>query len=200
MHARTLGALIAFGGIGVSMQLERARGVHPDAAVDGVRAVLRELPPQERERILTRWLTLSPGSGESGPPGSVELLTTVRGLFASQGSRDLALATFFVGPEPVARALQRLRLPVERISLEKLAGRLPRRELRYAREARSWAGLYALAWPVERDWRLSSPFGPRLHPLDSQLREHRGVDISVPVGTPAKPTPFRTSARMAKRA
>ena len=38
-----LGSLIAFGGIGVSMQLERARGRHPDAAVDGVRAVLRIL-------------------------------------------------------------------------------------------------------------------------------------------------------------
>ncbi len=35
--------VMAFGGIGASMQLERARGVHPDAAVDGVRAVLRIL-------------------------------------------------------------------------------------------------------------------------------------------------------------
>jgi POT family proton-dependent oligopeptide transporter len=35
--------LIAFGGIGTSMQLERARGPHPDEAVDGVRAVLRIL-------------------------------------------------------------------------------------------------------------------------------------------------------------
>ena len=33
--------LIAFGGIGTSLQLERARAVHPDEAVDGVRAVLR---------------------------------------------------------------------------------------------------------------------------------------------------------------
>ncbi len=38
-----LGALIAFGGAGVSLQLERARGRHPDAAVDSVRAVLRIL-------------------------------------------------------------------------------------------------------------------------------------------------------------
>jgi POT family proton-dependent oligopeptide transporter len=38
-----LGALIAFGGIGISMQLERARGRHADAAVDSVRAVLRIL-------------------------------------------------------------------------------------------------------------------------------------------------------------
>ncbi|MCD9030139.1 MFS transporter [Luteimonas sp. Y-2-2-4F] len=38
-----LGVVIALGGIGASMQLERARGLHPDAAVDGVRAVLRIL-------------------------------------------------------------------------------------------------------------------------------------------------------------
>jgi POT family proton-dependent oligopeptide transporter len=38
-----LGVLIAFGGIGISMQLERARGRHADAAVDSVRAVLRIL-------------------------------------------------------------------------------------------------------------------------------------------------------------
>ncbi|WP_332876106.1 POT-type proton-dependent oligopeptide transporter [Massilia sp. S19_KUP03_FR1] len=35
--------LLAFGSIGIHMQLERARGVHPDEAVDGVRAVLRIL-------------------------------------------------------------------------------------------------------------------------------------------------------------
>jgi POT family proton-dependent oligopeptide transporter len=35
--------LLAFGGIGVSMQLERARGPHSDAAVEGVRSVLRVL-------------------------------------------------------------------------------------------------------------------------------------------------------------
>ena len=35
--------LLAGGGIGTSMQLERARGIHPDEAVDGVRAVLRIL-------------------------------------------------------------------------------------------------------------------------------------------------------------
>ncbi len=35
--------LLAFGGIGTGMQLERARGLHPDYAVEGVRAVLRIL-------------------------------------------------------------------------------------------------------------------------------------------------------------
>ena len=38
-----LGVFILFGGMGTSLQLDRARGVHPDAAIDGVRAVLRIL-------------------------------------------------------------------------------------------------------------------------------------------------------------
>lgn len=38
-----LGVLIACGGIGTSMQLERARGQHPDVAIDSVRGVLRVL-------------------------------------------------------------------------------------------------------------------------------------------------------------
>lgn len=38
-----LGVLIAFGGWGASLQLDRARGLHPDIAVDGVRGVLRIL-------------------------------------------------------------------------------------------------------------------------------------------------------------
>jgi POT family proton-dependent oligopeptide transporter len=38
-----LGALLFFGGVGVALQLDGARGLHPPAAVDGVRAVLRIL-------------------------------------------------------------------------------------------------------------------------------------------------------------
>ena len=38
-----LGAILLFGGIGTALQLERARGAHPDAAIDGARAVLRIL-------------------------------------------------------------------------------------------------------------------------------------------------------------
>ncbi len=34
---------MGFGGAGAAIQLERARGVHPDIAVDGVRSVLRIL-------------------------------------------------------------------------------------------------------------------------------------------------------------
>jgi len=36
-------SVLGFGGVGAALVLERARGIHPDAAVDGVRAVLRVL-------------------------------------------------------------------------------------------------------------------------------------------------------------
>ncbi|MEQ1513659.1 MAG: MFS transporter [Lysobacteraceae bacterium] len=38
-----LGAILLLGGIGTALQLEHARGAHPDEAIDGVRAVLRIL-------------------------------------------------------------------------------------------------------------------------------------------------------------
>ncbi|RAP58114.1 oligopeptide:H+ symporter [Oleiagrimonas sp. MCCC 1A03011] len=38
-----LGLIIGFGGAGAAMQMERARSVHPESAVDGARAVLRIL-------------------------------------------------------------------------------------------------------------------------------------------------------------
>ncbi|WNG54836.1 M23 family metallopeptidase [Archangium gephyra] len=117
----------------------------------------------------------------------MDLLTTLRGQYAAQGSRDLALAAFFLGPEQVARVRQKLRQrPPEWLTLERLASRLPRREartLRYVREARTRAILYGLAWPVEHHFRVTSGFGPRIHPILGGASEHRGVDIGVPVGT-----------------
>lgn len=38
-----LGLILVLGGVGTTLQLERARGLHPDQAVDGVRGVLRVL-------------------------------------------------------------------------------------------------------------------------------------------------------------
>lgn len=46
--------------------------------------------------------------------------------------------------------------------------------------ARPGTGLYVL--PV--DGRLSSTFGPRLHPITGEMRPHRGIDLAAPTGTP----------------
>ena len=170
------------------------------AGVEGVRAVLSRASDKERLVLLNRWLALAPprrpvAEGVLSPvdtaplPEALDLLATLRGLYATQGSRDLALAAFFLGPEPVERARTRLKLPPERLSLEKLATRLTARErrtLRYVREARTQAILYGLTWPVERTWRLTSRFGSRLHPILGKEINHRGVDIGVPEGTPVR--------------
>jgi murein DD-endopeptidase MepM/ murein hydrolase activator NlpD len=54
-----------------------------------------------------------------------------------------------------------------------------------------WAGLKAAdlsacgAAPVGRGvYRVSSPYGPRVHPLDGILRMHRGIDLACTLGTP----------------
>jgi hypothetical protein len=59
-----LGSLIAFGGIGASLQLERARGQHPDEAVEGVRAVLRH-----PDRVRADHAVLVAVRPEGRPPG-----------------------------------------------------------------------------------------------------------------------------------
>ena len=189
----SLGSLEGFGFFRPSPAVE-ADLDGPQAASAGVLAVLLSLPEKERGRLLARWLppvTVPLHVPEAiqapmPPLDSVDVLTTLRSLHQTQGSRDLALAAFFVGPEAVMRVRQRSRLPPERLDLDQLSNRLPSRErraLRLAREARDLAVLFGLAWPVERDWRLTSRFGPRLHPIHGRQSEHRGVDIGVPEGT-----------------
>lgn len=51
-----------------------------------------------------------------------------------------------------------------------------------ARSMRVYKG--SLLWPVPG--RISSPFGPRSHPVTGGPDFHEGIDIAVPVGTPVK--------------
>jgi murein DD-endopeptidase MepM/ murein hydrolase activator NlpD len=131
----------------------------------------------------------SPEDIAAAPPArweELDLLPALRELSAAQGSRELGLVALFLGPDRLAHVRRRLRLAPERISFWTLAQVLRRTEqpaLKLAREAQRLATLYALSWPVDRTWRITSGFGPRIHPVIGTASTHRGLDISMPVGT-----------------
>lgn len=52
------------------------------------------------------------------------------------------------------------------------------------RAAVAYADLYTLRWPIAGPARVSSRFGPRIHPILGVARAHAGIDLSVPIGTP----------------
>ncbi len=41
-----------------------------------------------------------------------------------------------------------------------------------------------LKYPFMREFVVTSPFGPRIHPVTGQPGSHRGTDYATPVGTP----------------
>lgn len=181
------------------------------ALAQAARVVLQSLPEEQQQHVLARWLpsTSAPVTVASGPVApvavpagptvshegapapvaprlEVDLLALMRGLHAQHGTRVLALTAFFLGSDTVTRATRRLRLAPERIGVGALSRVLKRREqplLRHVREAERWTTLYALAWPVDPSLRVTSRFGPRIHPLLGGLSDHRGVDVATPIGT-----------------
>ena len=40
-----------------------------------------------------------------------------------------------------------------------------------------------LIWPMIDHERVTSPYGPRVHPVTRQRSYHTGIDIAAPVGT-----------------
>ena len=48
------------------------------------------------------------------------------------------------------------------------------------------ATLWSLTWPVDPALRISSPFGPRVHPVLGTTRLHEGVDVAPPLRTPLR--------------
>ncbi len=44
--------------------------------------------------------------------------------------------------------------------------------------------LRTLAWPADPKFRVTSPFGERVHPVTGERSFHNGTDIGVPTGTP----------------
>ncbi len=173
-----------------------------DATVHALVEVVERLPHEEQEALLAPYWAFGPAPSVGGPWAPTALLelapweadtVDVAGVLGAYetalGARELALAAFFVGPEPIARVRARRslrRLAPEKLTLARLRPHLRRSErarLALAEETLSRAALLSLQWPVERTFRVTSKFGPRVHPVSGRARAHRGIDLGVPEGT-----------------
>jgi murein DD-endopeptidase MepM/ murein hydrolase activator NlpD len=102
------------------------------------------------------------------------------------GSDEAGMLALFCGEEPARFALAQAGADAR---LDELARELPPRSadcVAQASQALMQAGAYALAWPLPESVRITSPFGPREHPMLGMRRLHAGVDLGTPVGTPVR--------------
>lgn len=141
----------------------------------GASAVLARLPPAERERVLTR---------AGLPSNNPEALSAwIDAGSARRGSREAAVLALFCGEDAAKFAV---RHAPGGATLEQLARELPPRyadRVALAATTLTLATAYGLAWPLPESAQVTSPFGPRAHPLLRKRRMHSGIDFGIPPGT-----------------
>jgi murein DD-endopeptidase len=161
-----------------------------------------QLPPR-MERSLQQALTDAAGSTAELPPGwtpaqhlavRTHLGEDAATEIAAMGVErpEVALELWAVGYEQRARAVRRATAAgePEPERFESHRRFLPAEAAARADEAvaqvLALSTALDLAWPVEPSWRVSSPFGWRLHPTLHTRRFHEGIDLATPVGTPVR--------------
>jgi murein DD-endopeptidase MepM/ murein hydrolase activator NlpD len=159
----------------------------------GVWAVVQQLPPGERVSLLERASAQGVAADRlldaaTGPRAWARLFT---GLSTDLGSPEAAVATLFLGDEPIKYALERAKAEQRPLDLVHLQAQLPPKwtePLRHASQAIVAGTAYSLAWPVPEGTKVTSPFGGRIDPITHTQHTHTGVDLSVESGTPVHAT------------
>ncbi len=141
-----------------------------------------------------------------GASGTVDVDVVARGLRGAldalgTGDNALALEALFVGEPALKLALDQ----AERSALESpndvevhapfLSPATRRGPLQGALAVLLVHRLRTLAWPADERFRITSPFGERVHPVTGKVSFHNGTDIGTPTGTPL----VAASAALVKR-
>lgn len=107
-----------------------------------------------------------------------------------EGDLELAIEALWVGPIPVKLAVEQARrsaLPDPRdveAHADFLSPSLRRGPLQGALAVVAVYRLRTLAWPAASSFRITSPYGDRIHPVTGLKSFHNGTDIGTPAGTP----------------
>ena len=148
--------------------------------------------PATAQRALRSVAVVWPGDAALPKQREAALLSGLARLRQSFGADEAAVAALVVSPDSLAFALQRARVsgdatPGRFESFRKFltlddrmaAGRL-------VHSAFALSAAYSMARPIDGKPRVTSRFGPRMHPVLGVERLHSGIDYGVPIGTPVK--------------
>jgi murein DD-endopeptidase len=130
-----------------------------------------------------------------GHSGTVDVDVLARALKAAraelvEGDDALAIEALFLGVTPLELAIARARrsgldapadVETHAPFLSPAARRGP---LQGALAVLLVHRLRTLAWPADGRFRITSPFGERVHPVTGKTSFHNGTDIGTPTGTP----------------
>jgi murein DD-endopeptidase MepM/ murein hydrolase activator NlpD len=98
-----------------------------------------------------------------------------------------AVLTLFAGPDPARFAEERARVEGRGLGSEDLGRQLPpgyEAALAATGSALAFSVARSLAWPAKKEARITSPFGWRIHPVSGERKLHKGVDLSLVIGSP----------------
>jgi murein DD-endopeptidase MepM/ murein hydrolase activator NlpD len=127
--------------------------------------------------------------GDPIPPVE-QALAGLDDAYALTGHPEAALELFAIGPELQNRAIARSKAAGDAQATRYAVHRRYLPEAHKHRADLLVTSTMALAtaldlhWPIAIPHRVTSNWGPRIHPVLKKKLFHNGVDLSVPVGTP----------------